>query len=141
MSDITAGYKIPMSLGDLMRLFATYRYAPIAVSGEQERDDGLHSYRGVWEAHYLGTKLDYDINETLTAIGTFEAGYVLVYLDSVDGLPVPKTHESNNGSVALGGGLDWQLFGENAFKAGPRLHAGFGGFTTFQLSAAATFLF
>src|SRR5690606_32578345 len=49
MSDVTFGYKVPVSLGS-GALYGTYRYAPVVVAGEID----ANSYRGVWDMHYFG---------------------------------------------------------------------------------------
>jgi hypothetical protein len=135
MSDVTVAYKVA-TLNASMTADGTYRYAPMAVSGVEDE----HSYRGMWEAHYFGGRMRYAMSPTLTAIGSGELGYVLVYMRPTDGLPQEKKHEANGVSIALGGGADWQLF-EPGFTVGPRLNVGFGSFTTVQVSGAATFVF
>lgn len=135
MSDITLGYKLPVSLGDAS-LYGTYRYAPVAIAGKIDSN----AYRGVWDMHYFGGLGSFALSG-LDLIGTFEIGYVLVYLDSVDGIDLEPEHAESGVSVALGGGADWEVLGEKGFKLGPRMHLGFGGFTTFQFGAAATFMF
>ena len=135
MSDLSIGYKIlPMSA--TMSVDGTYRYAPVAVSGDV---DG-HSYRGVWETHYFGGRFNYGLSSTLTAVGTAELGYVLVYLTPTDNLELDAKHEGNGAALALGGGVDWQLF-EKGAALGPRLNVAFGSVSTIQVSGAVTFLF
>jgi hypothetical protein len=136
MSDLSVGFRY-MTLNPTLSLVGTYRYAPINVVGEE---DG-HSYRGVWEAHYLGTRADYKLNPKTTLTGGLEAGYVLVYLLPVDGQETEKKHENNGVSITLGGGADFMLSENWAFSAGPRVYAGFGSFTTIQVGASAGFMF
>jgi len=136
MSDLTVGYRY-LTLNPTLSLVGTYRYAPVNVVGEI---DG-NSYRGVWETHYLGTKADYKLSPKIVLTGGLEAGYVLVYLTPTDGLETEKKHEDNGVSIALGGGADFILSENNAFTVGPRLNAGFGGFTTMQVGASAGFMF
>lgn len=136
VSDISVGYRY-LVMNPTLSLVGTYRYAPINVVGEE---DG-QSYRGVWEAHYLGTRAEYQLNKKTMLTGGLEAGYVLVYLLPVDGQETQKKHENNGASVTLGGGADFMLSENWAFTAGPRLYAGFGSFTTFQLGASAGFMF
>jgi hypothetical protein len=109
----------------------------VSVVGEI---DG-NSYRGVWETHYFGSKADYKLNSKIVLTGGLEAGYVLVYLTPTDGLETEKKHEENGVSVSLGGGADFSMSENGAFTVGPRLNAGFGGFTTVQVSASAGFMF
>jgi hypothetical protein len=137
MSDFTIGYKLPVSFGEQMAMAATYRYAPIAVSGEEDK----HMYRGVWEQHLVGARGVYKVSPTLNAVGSAELGYVVAYLNPVDDLPSTDKHETNGGNFTVGGGCDWALVEKGAFAVGPRLYAGFGSFSTFQLSAAASFVF
>ena len=142
MSDVTFGHKLPVSLGSKTTLFGTYRYAPVAVSGHQEASSGgTHSYRGVWESHFFGSRLHYSITDQLRALASFELGYVAPYLDSTDGLAVEKSHEDNGAAVALGTGADWQLAENFAFAAGPRLYASFGTFRTVQFGCGLSLLF
>jgi hypothetical protein len=136
MSDLTIGYRY-MTLNPKLSLVGTYRYAPVSVVGEI---DG-NSYRGVWETHYFGSKADYKLNSKIVLTGGLEAGYVLVYLTPTDGLETEKKHEENGVSVSLGGGADFSMSENGAFTVGPRLNAGFGGFTTVQVSASAGFMF
>jgi hypothetical protein len=137
MSDITVGYKLPLGLAPNIALSGTYRYAPVVVSGEE---DG-HSYRGVWDTHYFGTRLGYRFMSQLTAIGSAELGYVLTYLTPLDGLESEDEHEKNGVSVALGGGVDWDVFGQKQVTAGPRVTAAFGTVSIIQIGGALSFLF
>lgn len=136
MTDIAVGYKV-LPLAANMSVDATYRYAPIAVSGQV--DD--RSYRGVWDCHYLGGRFNYKMSDSLSAVGTAEAGYVLVYLRPTDGLDQESKHEENGFSMVVGGGADWHLLEKGAVSAGPRLNVGFGSVTTIQVAGAATFVF
>jgi hypothetical protein len=135
MTDVTFGYLLPVAMGKAS-LYGTYRYAPIVVAGEI---DG-NSYRGVWDIHYFGALGAFDMG-SFDVIGTAELGYALVYLDSVDGLEVDSDHEENGVSFVIGAGADWELLEDKGFKVGPRLNAGFGGFTTVQFGAHATYMF
>lgn len=137
MSDFLVGYVLPVDLGAAMKLSGTYRYAPVAVTGDE--DD--RSYRGVWESHYFGTLLHYTVNDKVRAVGTGELGFTKVSLNSTDGIPAEDKHAKSGGAVVLGGGADWKMLETNAFTVGPRLYAGFGSFTTIQLGASASFLF
>jgi hypothetical protein len=134
-SDVLVGYRV-LNLG-VGSVSASYRYAPTAVSGDQ---DG-RSFRGVWETHYVGGRYHYAVTPTLSAFGSVEAGYVLVYLYPTDGLGDETKYEHNGGAMALGGGADWTFFEKSAFAVGPRLYIGFGSMTTVQLAAATTFTF
>lgn len=136
MTDVAIGYKL-MPIGTNMSIDGTYRYAPVAISGEI--DD--RSYRGVWETHYFGGRFKYNVSQSLTALGTAEAGYVLVYLRPTDNLEQEAKYEENGFSMVVGGGADWHLLENGAFSAGPRLNLGFGSVTTIQVAGAATFLF
>jgi hypothetical protein len=136
MSDLLVGYRL-VSLGAASSISASYRYAPVAVSG---REDG-RDFRGVWEAHYVGARFHYAITPNLSAFGSAEAGYVLVYLKPTDGLGDESKYEHNGGSMAVGGGVDWGLFDKGAFAVGPRLYVGFGSMTTVQYAVATTFVF
>ena len=135
MSDLTFGYKLPMAMGGA-EIYGTYRYAPVVVAGEVD----ANSYRGVWDFHYFGGMGVFAM-QGFDVVGTFEIGYGLVYLDSVDGIELEGEHEENGVSVALGGGADWEVLGEKGFRVGPRLTAGFGGFTTIQFGAGVTYMF
>lgn len=135
MSDVAIGYKVVM-LGSNMNIDATYRYAPVAVSGDVDR----HSYRGVWDTHYVGGRFNYNISPTLTALGTAELGYVLVYLHPTDGLETVTKHEDNGVAFAIGGGADWQIL-EKGLAVGPRLALAFGSVSTVQVAGAVTFGF
>lgn len=136
ISDLMVGYRF-LDISSILSITGTYRYAPINVVGEQ--DD--HSYRGVWETHYFGTKADYKLNSKTNLTGGMEVGYVLTYLTPTDGLETDKKHEENGVSVTLGGGADFQISDNWAFSAGPRVYAGFGSISTFQLGASAGFMF
>lgn len=136
ISDLSIAYRY-LEISTILSLSGTYRYAPINVVGEQ--DD--HSYRGVWETHYFGTKADYKLNPKTNLTGGLELGYVLTYLTPTDGLETEKKHEENGVSVALGGGADFLISENWAFSAGPRAYAGFGSISTFQLGASAGFMF
>lgn len=136
MSDLSVGFRY-LTLNPKLSFVGTYRYAPIDVVGEEDKQ----SYRGVWEAHYLGTRAEYKLNQKTLLTGGLEAGYVLVYLEPTDGLQTQKKHENNGASVTLGGGADFIISENWALSAGPRLYAGFGSFNTFQLGASAGFMF
>lgn len=136
ISDLAIGYRF-LDISPVLSLTGTYRYAPINVVGEQ--DD--QSYRGVWEAHYLGSKADYKLNTKTTLTGGMEVGYVLTYLTPTDGLETEKKHEENGVSVTIGGGSDFLISENGAFSAGPRLYVGFGSISTIQLGASAGFMF
>jgi hypothetical protein len=136
MSDLTVGYKL-ITLNPKMGIAGTYRYAPMAVSGTQD----AHSYRGIWEAHYLGGRFNALVTPKINVLGSLEAGYVAVHMTTADGLPVESAAENGGASVALGAGADFALSDKWAFSAGPRVYGGFGSFTTFQVAAAAGFLF
>ena len=137
MTDVTVGYKLPVILAANASLAATYRYAPIAVSGTE---DG-HSYRGVWETHYLGGRLTYPITSTLHAMATTELGYVRVGLEELDGLDADHKHERSGAALAVGGGADWAISDKFASAGGPRVFVGYGSVTTVQIGGAFSFLF
>lgn len=134
MSDFAAGYRLA-ALSSAMNIAGTYRYAPVAVSGVE--DDV--SYRGVWETHFFGARLDYATSPSMTVVGTGELGYTMVHTTPVDGQEQDKKAEAGGGQVALGGGVDFQLV--EKMHAGPRLVLGFGSFTTIQVAGAVGFLF
>ena len=136
MSDVSVGYRY-LTMSPKLSVVGTYRYAPVNVVGEV---DG-HSYRGVWESHYFGSKADYKLNPKTVLTGGLEAGYVLVYLTPTDGLETEKKHEDNGVSISLGGGADYSITDNGTFTVGPRINAGFGSFTTVQVSASAGFMF
>ncbi len=135
MSDLTIGYKVA-NLSSVMSLAATYRYAPVAVSGTE--DD--QSYRGVWESHFFGGKLNYSLGSTLSAVGSAELGYVQVHVKPTDGLVETAKASKGGGQLALGGGADWQMI-DKACTVGPRLYLGVGSFTTVQIAGAIGFMF
>jgi len=137
MTDVTIGYLLPTKIMNNLDLFGTYRYAPIAVAGDI---DG-NSYRGVWDIHYFGAMGQLTTTMGFSAVVSAEIGYGLVFLDSTDGIELEEKHEENGVSVTLGGGADWQVLKEKGFHVGPRIYLGFGGFTTFQFSANATYMF
>ena len=134
MSDFAAGYKLA-ALNSAMSIAGTYRYAPVAVSGVE--DDV--SYRGIWETHFFGARLNYVTSPSLTVVGTGELGYTMVHTAPVDGQEQDKKAEAGGGQVALGGGADFQIV--EKVHAGPRLVLGFGSFTTIQVAGAVGFLF
>lgn len=136
MSDVTFGYRI-MSLGGGLSVAGTYRYAPIAVTGNEDGQE----YSGSWEGHYFGGQVHYPISSNLRALGSGELGYVLVHLQSEDDQTVQDKHQAAGVSVAVGGGADYTLSEGPGFAVGPRLYAGLGSFTTIQLAAAFSFLF
>ena len=134
MADLTVAYRIAQLQGKLP-LSATYRYAPVALTGT----DNSLSYRGVVEQHLFGAKVEHPLAAKLTAVGTAELGLAVASLYAVDGLPgtVPK------GGVVLGigGGVDYAFASMPGFQFGPRLAVGVGGLKTMQLTGAASFLF
>ncbi len=136
MSDVLIGYKVA-TLSPTMSVAGTYRYAPIGVSGEE----GLHSYRGVWEMHNFGGMLNYVVNPSIAAIGTAEVGYVAAHLHSTDGLTEDPKAEKGGVSVGAGGGADFSIGEKNTVSVGPRLRLSFGSFSTVQLAGAFNFLF
>ncbi len=135
MTDLTIGYKLA-ALNAQMSLAGTYRYAPVAVSGVE--DDA--SYRGVWETHFFGARMNYAMSPTMAIIGSGELGYTQVHLKPTDGQEQVTKHEAGGGQVALGGGADFQLF-EKGMTVGPKLVLGFGSFTTIQVAGSVGFLF
>jgi hypothetical protein len=136
MSDFQIGYLV-MKLNAQMSVHGTFRYAPIAVSGEQES----HLYRGVWEVYNFGGRFNYRVSPTILAVGTGELGYVKADLNAVDGLEPIEDHQAGGAMLSVGGGADFALTEKGSFSAGPRLYAGFGSYSAIQLSAAASFLF
>jgi hypothetical protein len=118
-----------------MSLWGSFRYAPIAVAGDV---DGV-AYRGVWETFNLGALGKFNLGQGLTAVGSFELGWVLVYLRQLNEVENTKNHETNGFMASLGGGIDWDIVPK--FALGPRLYAGFGSATAIQLGAAGTFSF
>lgn len=136
MTDFTVGYKVAM-MNKQTTAYATYRYAPVAVSGEID----TRSYRGIWETHFVGTRISYEINQSLNALGTAEVGPAIVHMSSTDGLPADPDHETNGFQLALGGGANWDMDKRGGFTLGPRLSAAFGSFTTIQIGGGFGFLF
>jgi len=136
MSDVTVGYRVA-ALSPSLAVDATYRYAPVAVSGVVQ----THSYRGVWETHYVGARANYTIHKGLNALGTAELGFTTDHLKAVDELGDETKYEKKGAMVALGGGADWQLLDSAALALGPRLYVGLGAWKTVQLGVAAGFLF
>ncbi len=136
MTDFTIGYKVAM-LNKQMTAYATYRYAPVAVSGEIE----TRSYRGIWETHFVGTRVSYEISQSLNALGTAEVGPAIVHMNATDGLPDDPDHETSGFQLALGGGANWDMDKRGGFTLGPRLSAAFGSFTTIQIGGGFGFLF
>lgn len=136
MTDVTVGYKV-MPINAAMNVSGTYRYAPMAVSGTEDK----RSYRGIWEGHYVGGLLNFAVKDSLNAVGTAELGYVASHLTSIDGMGTDAKHEKGGVSVALGGGADFAVGEKNTASVGPRLRLGFGSFSTFQLAGGFNFLF
>ena len=68
-----------------------------------------------------------------------ELGYVMTYLNTLDGLPVKPAHEANGVVVALGGGGEWMLW--DKIGVGPKVVAAFGSITAIQVLCGATFMF
>lgn len=142
MSDITLGWKIPWTPAEPMIVYGTYRYAPIGVTMEAEKNGITRSYRGVVENHLLGARVDYPLASLpINVVGSFELGRVEVNLHPVDGFSVPATHEADGETVVLGGGADWSMLGTKGLEVGPRVMAGFGHVTAFQLAGSARYLF
>ena len=136
VSDLSISYQIAKINGQ-MNLLGTFRYTPIAVTGIQEK----HSYRGVWEVYNFGALATHKLNSKFVALGSGEIGYVKSSLNPIDGLPEVESHTSGGATLTLGGGADFAVTETSNFLAGPRIFAGFGTYSVFQLSAAASFLF
>jgi hypothetical protein len=136
MSDFLVAYKVA-TLNPQMSIAGTYRYAPIGMSGELKGQ----SYRGVWEAHNFGGLLHYGVNETMSAVGSAEIGYVASHVHSLDGLKASDDAKKGGALVSVGGGGDIAIGEKNTCSVGPRLRVGFGSFTAFQLAGAFNFLF
>jgi len=134
MSDLTIAYKLPVEISG-MSLWGSFRYAPMAIAGDVDSV----AYRGVWEAYNLGAIGKLSLGNGLSAVGSFELGWVLVYLRQLNEVENTKNHESNGFMASLGGGVDWDIVPK--FALGPRLYAGFGSATAIQFGAAGTFSF
>jgi len=135
VSDVTLAWRLGLKTIDKLDLWTSLRYAPIAIAGEI---DGV-SYRGVWEAWNIGAIGKYLVGNGLRAVGSFEVGYVLVYLRPLNDIETSKNHEKNGVMASLGAGVDWDVVPKFAF--GPRLNVGFGSTTAIQVAASGTFTF
>lgn len=136
MSDITVAYEVAR-LNSKTNIFGTFRYAPIAVSGKQDRQ----LYRGVWEVYNLGARAHYLLKQDVIAVLSGEIGYVRASLTPIDSLPETAKHSVGGAMLTIGGGADVALAENKTILIGPRLFAGFGSYSVYQVSAAASFLF
>jgi hypothetical protein len=135
ISDLMIAYRLPWVVS-MVEMFGTYRYCPIAVSGEVDNA----SFRGVWESHNFGGLGRWRYSDDLTLVGSAELSYVLIYLTPLDDAEVGQETEANGIALVLGGGADYGFFGDK-LRVGPRINLGFGGVSTIQVAAASSFLF
>ena len=136
VSDIVINYRI-LALNAQVNLLGTFRYLPVAVSGTEEN----HVYRGVWEIFNFGARSTYRATPKLDSFGSAEIGYVKSSLNPIDGLPEVFSHSKDGAMLTFGGGVDYAFLEGSGFVAGPRIFAGLGTYSAFQLSAAASFVF
>ena len=135
MSDISIGYKIPAAIMPGLDLFGTFRYAPFDFSAEVDN----FSYRGVAEGYNFGALAFYKMTDMIDLLGSFELGYSVVSLSSVDELNPKDVPDDNGVLVNLGFGADFAM--NEKFAAGPKLTIGFGQFTVFQIGGGVTMMF
>lgn len=134
-SDLVIGYKlseVPLSFP----VFATYRYAPVAVTGNEKGRE----YRGVWETHALGALGKYALSPEFDGIGGGEVGFTVIHLQSLDSLEEEKDAGKNGISFTVLGGLEYKIL-ESRLTVGPRIHLGFGTTQIYQLAVSGGFYF
>lgn len=138
VSDVTISYRLPMKpIGD--SIYATFRYAPMAVAPEIKSAGTTYAYTGVAEAYNFGGTVNFKIRERLLACGTAELGLIRATLTDAMDIPGHIAPEESGVNLTVGGGADWQVL--PGFDVGPRAYLGFGTFTSFQLGATGTFSF
>jgi hypothetical protein len=138
MSDLTVSYRLPMKIvGEAM--YATFRYAPMAVSPVIKDNGANYAYTGTVEGYHFGANAQFRIKEKLVASGSAELGFMKATLVDALGLPDHEIPAESGVGLTVGGGADWQCL--PGFDVGPRLYVGLGSFMTFQLSTSATFSF
>jgi hypothetical protein len=135
-SDLGFGYQI-LTFSESLKLSATYRYNPIAVTGTLND----HSYRGVWETHNFGGLLRLGLPNRLSTVASCELGYLRSHLSPTDGLPAESSAVKHGVALTLGGGGDYKVSESGEFTIGPRLYVGFGAAKIMQFGLTAGFGF
>lgn len=139
MGDVTVKYKLPLSFSKFSTA-ASFRYAPMDVAPEIKGDDDVkRQYKGVIEGYHGGFHGEMSLMPKLSVHAGAELGMMIVYLNDVTNTDNDRAPEDGGVNITFSGGADWELLPK--FVVGPKLYLGAGTFTTFQLSANATFVF
>ena len=136
MSDFSLGYRFLPPTARI-NFAGTYRYAPVALSGQVNG----HSYRGVWETHYLGARADSTVASSVRLVASGELGYLHAALRTTDGLPGESSAAHSGAVVALGGGADYLMLDEGVLAVGPRVYVSFGTATITQMAISCGLTF
>jgi len=136
MSDFSVGYRL-LPLTARINFAGTYRYAPVALSGQVN----AHSYRGVWETHYLGARADSNVASSVRLVASGELGFLHAALRSTDGLQVESSAAKSGVVLALGGGADYLMLDAGVLGVGPRAYVSFGTATILQLAISCGLTF
>ena len=131
MSDFAVGYRV-LPIKSAFNISATYRYAPVALSGQVNG----HSYRGVWETHYAGARADTNMGTSVRLVASGELGYLHAALRRTDGLPGEHSAARSGAVAAFGVGADYLLLDGGVLAVGPRLCGSYGVATTRQLAVS-----
>ncbi len=138
VSDFTVSYKVDKVKIKSQPIMATFRYAPVEVAPQIEKDGEKQEYKGVIEGYHFGASHRYPLKKKLAVISSAELGLLNTSLKgqfaASDSPP-----DDFGAQLSIGGGADWQLL--EGFFLGPKLIVGVGTHTSIQLSGLASFAF
>ncbi len=132
MTDLSFKYKLREGSWEL---FAQARYAPFDVTVYDQQV----GYRGTVNAYYLGAESKLKFQKSWYASADAELGLMAVYLNNVADVGSNPDLEKNGANVSIGLGAGRQLW--DYLWIGPKVHLGFGRFSTFQFSVASALMF
>lgn len=139
MSDISILYLLPIKIAN-GKIYTTFRYAPMDVAPLISKNGSKNEFVGVVEAYQFGGSFVYPLgNKKLDIIASGEIGYLKATLYDKFNVKDLKIPNESGVNMTIGGGAKWHLLPGVAL--GPKLYAGFGSFTTYQLTADASFSF